>query len=204
MKRHPNVRTLLTILAATSISAAGCTAYAHGSANGEAYTPVTYASRPTLVLVDSGVWVVRGSTRATYYVGDSYWVYGDSRWYRSSSYGGGWVIVQASVVPTAIVSLNHATYVNFQGDATAATKPAPGNDVAANAPPPKKEEDELPGVGNKAKAAGEQPGEVGKGLGKEHPKDEPKASPPAAEASPKAGKNDKPDGNDHDNKKKKK
>ena len=188
MTNLPNFRvlSLIAVIGATSFAGAGCMMHAHGSANGEAGAPVTYTSRPTLVAVGSGVWVVRASARTTYYVNDSYWVFRDGLWYSSRSYAGGWVVVQVGVVPTVIVNGNHDVYVNFQGDATAATKPAPGDVVAANDPPPKKEKDELPGVGNKSKAAREQPGEVGKGLLKDPPKDQakdpPKASPPAISA----------------------
>ena len=209
MKNFANLRVLsaIAIVGAASFAGAGCVVRARASASGEAVAaPVTYTSRPTLVAVGSGVWVVRGSAQATYYVDGSYWVYRDAVWYRSSSYAGGWVVVQVNVVPTVIVSRKHETYVYYQGDAKAATKPAPGDEVASNDPPPKKDKDELPGVGNKRKEAGEQPGEVGKGLlkdspkdapkgaakaaPKDSPKDSPKAAPPASEASPKADAKD--------------
>jgi len=187
MKKLANLQLLsaIAIIGATCAMSAGCMVHARASANGEAEAPVTYASRPTLVAVGSGVWVVRASARATYYVNDNYWVYREGVWYRSTTYDGGWVVVQATVVPNIIVNYDHTIYVNYQGSATAQTKPAPGGDyVAAN--DSKKDKDELPGVGNKRKEAGEQPGEVGKGL----VKDQPKASPPSSEASPKAEKKD--------------
>lgn len=178
-----NLLGALTIIGTTAFGA-GCMVHARGSAtaSAEADPPVTYASRPTLVAVGSGVWVVRASARATYYVGDNYWVYRDGVWYRSRTYAGGWAVVEANAVPSVIVNNDHALYVSYQGSAGATTKPAPGDDyVAANDDGPgKKNKDELPGVGNKRKAAGEQPGQVGKGLVKDQPKDQPKeASPPA-------------------------
>lgn len=187
MKTVETLRVLsaIALFGVTSLAGAGCMVRASASAVGEAEAPVTYASRPTLVAIGSGVWVVRASAHATYYVDDAYWVYRDGVWYRSSSYSGGWVVVQVNVVPTVIVHRHHETYVNYQGEATAATRPAPGADVvAANDPPPKKDKDDLPGVGNKRKEAGEQPGEVGKGLLKDSPKESPKASPPS-ESGPK-------------------
>ena len=180
------------IIGATSAFGTGCMVHAHASANGEADAPVTYASRPTLVAVGSGVWVVRASAHATYYVSDSYWCYRSGTWYRSSTYDGGWTVVSVSLVPNIIVNNNHTIYVNYEGSATAVTKPAPGGDsgyVASNDPPPKKDKDELPGVGNKRKDAGEQPGQVGKGLTKDSPK-ESSPSPKADKGSDK--KDDKP------------
>jgi hypothetical protein len=169
----------IAIVGATSAFGTGCMMPAHASASGEAEAPVTYASRPTLVAVSSGVWVVRSSAHATYYVSDSYWCYRDGTWYRSGTYDGGWAVVSVSVVPTVIVKSNHSLYVNYEGGAAAVTKPAPGGGgghdyVATNDPPPSKKEkekdkDDLPGVGNKRKDAGEQPGQVGKGLVKDSP-----------------------------------
>lgn len=191
---------LLSAIAIIGISAssAGCMVHARASANAEADAPVTYASRPTLVAVGSGVWVVRASARATYYVGDAYWCYREGVWYRSSTYAGGWVVVETSAVPNVIVKYDHSIYVNYQGSATAKTMAAPGDDyVASNDPPGKdKDKDGLPGVGNNRKAEGEQPGVVGKGLTKD--KDQPKASPPSSESSPKAEKkaDPKPDNDD--------
>jgi len=177
---------LLGVLAIVATSA-GCMVHARASANAEADAPVTYASRPTLVAVGSGVWVVRGSAHATYYVSDSYWCYREGVWYRSSTYSGGWATVTVSVVPNVIVNNNHTVYVNYQGSASAKTMPAPGEDVVASND--KKDKDELPGVGNKRKESGDQPGVVGKGLTKDKDDDKkepPKAAPPSTEASPKA------------------
>ena len=135
MNNRVNLRLLsaLAIIGATSASSAGCLVHARGSgsASGEADAPVTYVSRPTLVAVGSGVWVVRGSAHAAYYVNDSYWVYRDDVWYRSSRYDGGWVVVQASVVPSVCVNLKHSMYVNYQGSAAAETRLAPGGNDSA-------------------------------------------------------------------------
>jgi len=166
----------------------GCMVHAQGTANAEAEAPIVYTSRPTLVAIGSGVWVVRASARATYFVDGQYWLVRDGVWYRSSTWNGGWVTVQAGLVPVVIVHRDHSVYVEYQGEAGAVTKPAPGNDYVATADPPtKKNDDALPGVGNKRKDAGEQPGEVGKGLTKDAPKAEAKAEKkpePKAEKAP--------------------
>jgi hypothetical protein len=202
MTKLANLRLLsaIAIIGTTALSA-GCMVHARASANAEADAPVTYAERPTLVAVGSGVWVVRASARATYYVNDSYWCYREGVWYRSSTYAGGWAVVETTAVPTVIVKFDHSVYVNYQGSATAQTKLAPGNDYVASNDKKDKDDNELPGVGNKRKAAGEQPGEVGKGLTKE--KDPPKAAPPSSESSPKADKKEekKPEKKDNDNNK---
>jgi hypothetical protein len=175
-------------------SCMGCHVYASGQA--EAGSPVTYASQPTLVAAGSGVWVVRGSARAVYYTSDSYWCYRSGTWYRSASWDGGWVIVEASVVPGVIVTRDHNAYVMFEGEANAKTMPAPKKDyVASNeskhphgGPPG---HDDTPGLGNQKKEAGVQPGTVGASAGKEKDKDPPKAEPPAKANNDKSEKNDK-------------
>ena len=136
MKSHKLLNALV-LAGAVSAFGAGCIVHARASATAEA-APVTFEERPTLVAVGSGVWVVRQSAHATYYVSDAYWVYRDGVWYRSSSYSGGWVTVEASVVPIVIVRLDHSSYVHYAGSATAETRPAPGEYVAVNDPPPKK------------------------------------------------------------------
>src|SRR5262249_28789667 len=103
----------------------GCVATAHGSANMEADAPVVFTSEPTLVEVDSGVWVVRDSDQPVYFVNDDYWVFRDGIWYRSHAYEGGWIKVEVAVVPTVIVQRDHRMFVHYHGAATAQTRIAP-------------------------------------------------------------------------------
>ncbi len=169
----------------------GCQAHAKASMNAEAEAPVVFVGTPTLVAVGSGVWVVRDSERATYYVDDHYWVIREDTWYRSKSYDGGWAKVEASVVPTAVVSQNHAKYVKYQGEATAETKPAPRPGEALTSAEVKDDkhphggppgQDPIPGVGNQRKADGEQPGNA-HGI---------KNDPPGQDKADKSDKSDKP------------
>lgn len=139
------------VLVGVGAFATGCAAHAQAKANvgAEAEAPVVFTGTPTLVAVDSNVWVVRDAERPVYYVDDTYWVYRDGTWYRSRSYEGGWVVIEASAVPSSIATRNHATYVHYMGEATAQTRPAPKDGetlTAAN------------GTGNQRKAEGEQPG----------------------------------------------
>jgi hypothetical protein len=191
---------LLGVLAlvGTAALSTGCLVNARARATASADAPVVFSERPTLVAAGSGVWVVRASARATYYVDDYYWVWGDGAWYRSSTWSGGWVVVEANVVPTVIVKRDHTLYVNYSGEANAATKPAPGAEDDSKHPhggPPGKEA--LPGVGNNRKADGEQPGQVGKGLTKDDDDDKGKAAKP--DSNP-AKKDDKKDDDKKDDK----
>src|SRR5579859_1270088 len=103
----------------------GCVATAHGSANMEADAPVVFTSEPTLVEVDSGVWVVQDYDQPVYYVNDDYWVFRDGIWYRSHGYEGGWAKVEVTVVPAVIVHRDHHMFVHYHGAATAQRRPAP-------------------------------------------------------------------------------
>ncbi len=111
----------LPLLAALS---AGCVVRARAGASYDPGPPV-FVEPPTLVAVDSGVWVVRDSDYPVYYVDDTYWVYRDSVWYRSRYYDRDWVTVQGNVVPTPIVRRDHNVYVHFHGEAGARTQIAP-------------------------------------------------------------------------------
>jgi hypothetical protein len=115
----------LAVIGFTSAVTVGCEAHAEATGTAEAQAPVAFVEAPTLVAVDSGVWVVRDSDRPVYFVEDSYWVYREGVWYRSRSYDSGWIVVEARIVPTVIVSRNHAQYVHYHGEATAQTRIAP-------------------------------------------------------------------------------
>jgi hypothetical protein len=147
--------------AGTAAMGTGCVVHAQASGAAEATAPVVFVGPPTLVAVDGDIWVVRDADYPVYYVDDDYWVIRDGVWYRSHAYDGGWVVVEASVVPTTIVSRNHTTYIHYRGSGEAKTRPAPrpGEAVAATAPAsPPPAHDEKPGVGNERKEDGDQPG----------------------------------------------
>jgi len=114
----------LALLGAVVVTG-GCTAHARGTAYAEADAPVVTVDNPTLVEVDTGVWVIRDYNEPVYFVNDDYWVYRNSVWYRSHGYDGGWVVVEATVVPTVIVHRDHRTYVHYHGGGTAQTRAAP-------------------------------------------------------------------------------
>jgi hypothetical protein len=156
----------LALIGATAAWNVGCVAHGHASASAhaEAEAPVVFVETPTLVYVESDVWVVRDYDYAVYYVDGYYWVYRDSVWYRSRAYDRGWATVEVSVVPSVVVHSNHHAYVHYHGSATAKTRVAPREYVAAephHGPPDHAAaqhggppgHDETPGVGNQRKAA---------------------------------------------------
>jgi hypothetical protein len=138
MKSLELTRVFAVVIGASALSA-GCVAHAQAGVSAEAEPPVVFAEPPTLVAVDGGVWVVRDSDYATYYVDDYYWVYRDGTWYRSRTYDGGWVVAEVAIVPTVIVYRDAVRYVHFRGEANARTRRAPhegekGRDTATDAP----------------------------------------------------------------------
>jgi hypothetical protein len=103
---------------------AGCVVRARAGVTSDPAPPV-FVEPPTLVAVDSGVWVVRDADYPVYYVDDEYWVVRDGVWYRSRYYDRDWVTVQPTVVPAPIVRRDHNVYVHFRGEAGAQTRVAP-------------------------------------------------------------------------------
>ena len=120
MKRNVVIVSLPLLVALS----ADCVVHARAGATLDPGPPV-FVEPPTLVAVDSGVWVVRDSDYPVYYVDDQYWVYRDGFWYNSHSYDRDWVTVQPTVVPAPIVQRNHSVYVHFRGEAGAQTRVAP-------------------------------------------------------------------------------
>jgi hypothetical protein len=123
--RSQDLVRVVALLGATLLGSAGCVAHAQGAASAEADAPVVFTSEPTLVEVDSGVWVVRDYDQPVYFVNDDYWVIRDGVWYRSHTYDGGWARVEVNVVPVLIVHRDHRLYVRYHGAATAQTRVAP-------------------------------------------------------------------------------
>ena len=170
MKREQFVGTLVLLGSIAALSV-GCVAHAQAGAYGEADAPVSFRSPPTLVEVDSDVWVVREHERAVYYTSGFYWVYRDGTWWRAPTYDEGWARIDANTVPAAIASRDHRTYVNYRGKETARTRPAPREHLASEPSPRGGHENkggppahaadkhggppgqnEVPGLGNQRKA----------------------------------------------------
>lgn len=81
-------RILLPVVAALGL-ATGC--YTHGDV-GVGYSYGYAAPAPSLYYVSPGVSVVAYSDYPVFYSDNYYWMYSNGLWYRSSYYGGGWVV----------------------------------------------------------------------------------------------------------------
>jgi hypothetical protein len=196
MTSQPRIGVLVFVGATAILTACAGEARVTGSARAEA-APVVIAGTPTLVAIDSTVWVVRDAERAVYYVDEYYWVHRDDTWYRSRSYDGGWTAVEANVVPLTIVTRNHELYVRYHGEPKARTTSAPRGSDRGNEAEAKNQRDvppgqeAIPGVGNQRKAEDEQPGtspftaktDAPNG---DAPKNEPAKAGPAKKDPPKA------------------
>jgi hypothetical protein len=110
-----------------------------------------FTTEPTLVTVEPGVYVVQDADYPTYYIDDTYWVFRDNIWYRSTTYEGGWVVAEVNVVPPRIVSRDHKMFVHYHAAAGVETRPAPkapATAAAAGAAPAGEAKAEPPGHEN--------------------------------------------------------
>lgn len=140
-------------IAGTAALGLGCVAHAQAGGYAEADAPVVFTEPPTLVEVDTDVWVVRDYDYPVYYVGGSYWVFRDNVWWHSAAYDRGWARAEVSGVPAVIVHRDHHAYVHYHGSPTARTRPGPREHLASehepHGPPG---HDEAPGIGNQRRA----------------------------------------------------
>jgi hypothetical protein len=172
----------IALIGATAAFNAGCVGRASAGAYAEVEAPVVFVEPPTLVLIDSGVWVVRDYEYSVYYYSDFYWVYRGGVWYRSHAYDRGWATVEVDVVPSFVVHRDHRAYVHYRGSARAQTRVAargggytspepeparkdgpPGHAAAQHGGPPGQQDP--PGVGNQRK---EETGEASSPKKKKH------------------------------------
>jgi hypothetical protein len=165
----------LVLIGATAALGVACVAQAQVGAHGAADAPVSFRSQPTLVEIDSDVWVVRDHERAVYYASGSYWVHRDGTWWRAQAYDGSWARTEASAVPPTIATRDHQAYVNYRGSAAARTRPAPRENLASEPSPGRDNkgnppdhaaaqhggppgQNDVPGLGNQRKAEEGNPG----------------------------------------------
>src|SRR5262245_19687481 len=111
------MRILLPVVAALGF-AAGC--YTQGDV-GVSYSYGYAAPAPSLYYVSPGVQVVAYSDYPVFYSDNYYWRYDGGIWYRSSYYGGGWVVYND--VPYSVRSIDrpyrYARYQPGQGSSSA-------------------------------------------------------------------------------------
>jgi hypothetical protein len=160
----------LACIGGTALLSLGCVAHAQAGGYGEADAPVAFTEPPTLVEIDTDVWVVRDYDYPVYYVEGSYWVYRDNVWWRSTAYDKGWARADVNVVPAVVVHRDHRAYVHYHGTSAARTRPGPREHLASDhdshrGPPDQPGSpghagdhhgppghDEVPGIGNQHRA----------------------------------------------------
>jgi hypothetical protein len=79
---------LVAALSLTAVSSTGCVVRARGQVQTAAYVE----AEPELVYVSPGVYVVAEQDDPVFYSDNYYWRYDGGVWYRSSRWGGGWVV----------------------------------------------------------------------------------------------------------------
>lgn len=177
----------LALIGATAVWSVGCVAHAQAGGLGEAEAPVTFRSPPTLVEIESDVWVVQSHERAVYYVSGFYWVYRDGAWWRAQSYDNGWARTETSAVPPTIATRDHQAYVNYRGSETARTRPAPRENLASQPSPGRGRDNKDDKGGPPDHAAAQHGGPPGQnevpGLGNQRKAEE--GNQPADKADPK-------------------
>lgn len=125
-------------LAVGAFATTGCVATVRGGAH--VSTPA-----PELVYVQPGVWVVADYDEPVFYHGDSYWLYRNGLWYRSSVHYGGWTRVYTT--PVSVRRIHRPrTYVRYRARAGVRTRRGPPprraspavRDHRRAAPPPRR------------------------------------------------------------------
>lgn len=107
---EPMTKTLAFILSA---SLAACTGQAEVHYSGDVATPELVAMDN-----DPSVMVVANADEPTFFADNSYWLYRDNQWYRSSSHRSGWAGVDAP--PEHVRRIDRPTaYVHYRHDAGA-------------------------------------------------------------------------------------
>lgn len=99
---------LLSVLVATGL--AGCVT--RGDV-GVGYSYGYASPAPDMYVMSNGAYVVAYADYPTFYSDNYYWMYNDGLWYRSSYYGGGWVV--SYDVPYRVRSIQRPySYARFQ------------------------------------------------------------------------------------------
>lgn len=83
------MKKLLLPVALAAGLATGCVT--HGDV-GVGYSYGYAAPAPDMYVMNNGVYVVAYADYPTFYADNYYWMYNNGLWYRSSYYGGGWVV----------------------------------------------------------------------------------------------------------------
>jgi hypothetical protein len=75
---------------------------------------ITFPAPPPLVIVQPGVQVVEDNDDEVFFHDNFYWVRREGRWFKSRDHKGNWVVVDAPVVPPALVKLTPGQYRRYK------------------------------------------------------------------------------------------
>lgn len=100
---------------------------------------LVFPAPPQLVVVEPGLQVVEDFDDEVFFVDNYYWNRRDGRWFRAKDHRGGWVVVDAPLVPPLLVRQPAGKFRRFHR--VVAPQPPPGAAVRvapapAPAPPP--------------------------------------------------------------------
>ena len=106
---------------------------------------LVFPAPPQLVVVEPGLQVVEDSDDEVFFVDNHYWHRRDGRWFRAKDHRGGWVVVDAPLVPPLLVRQPGGKFRRYRRPAAVvvpAPMPPPGAAVrVAPAPPPPRRDD---------------------------------------------------------------
>jgi len=77
---------------------------------------IVFPAPPRLVVVEPGIQVVEDNDDEVFFVDNWYWHRRGSRWYRTQSHSGGWVVVEERVVPRRIFGFAPGHYRKWHGN----------------------------------------------------------------------------------------
>jgi len=76
--------------------------------------PIIFPAPPPLVVVEPGIQVVPDLDDEVFVVDSWYWTQRDGRWFKSRDHKGGWVVVDAPLVPPLIVKQPRGKYKRWK------------------------------------------------------------------------------------------
>ena len=90
---------------------------------------ILFPAPPRLVVVEPGIQVVEDHDEEVFFVDNYYWHRRNGHWFRTATHNGGWVAVEAGLVPPRIVAYAPGRYRHWRGPHTSTVvvnPPGPG------------------------------------------------------------------------------